>query len=101
MNKKFLNKVIKQVVSETRIDYNGGKLYAFFYLFPIDLPQTLTTPRIYFPSLPALQFSPPSSFFSSFNGHCKEVYGLSDNEIEYIWIQYRNSLVNKLTEAYN
>jgi hypothetical protein len=91
MNKEFLNRVIKQVVSETIIDYNGGKLYAFFYLLPIAIPL----------SQPHITFSTPYSFFSSFNGHCKEVYGLSDNEIEYIWIQYRNSLVNKLTEAYN
>jgi hypothetical protein len=26
---------------------------------------------------------------------------VNETRIEYIWIEYRNSLVNKLTEAYN
>ena len=66
MDKKFLNKVVGQIVSETTIDYRGrGKIFTPFTTFT-------------FPSLYIYYYR------SNFTKHCKEVYGLNEQEIEYI-----------------
>ena len=80
MNYKFLNKVIDQIVSETRIDYD--KVY-----FPFSTPSFL---------LPSLLL--PSTFFSSllFSSHCKEVYGLNNEESKYVWEEYKQIIKDKL-----
>jgi hypothetical protein len=75
MNKEFLNKVCDQILSETRI--NNDRVYTPFISF-------------HFPSH-------YSSFFlslslhvcSHFSSHCKEVYSLNEEEIEYVWTKYK------------
>ena len=78
MDYKFLNKVLDQIVRETRIDYDKE--------------------RIYFPLLSFLSSShsfPYSSIFKTFFLHCRDVYGLNDEEIEYVWKEYRNIIKDK------
>jgi hypothetical protein len=71
MNKKFLDKVIDQIVYETEIDYDR---------------KVIGTP---FSSilLPLHSFIPFLS--SSFLKQCRDVYGLNEQEIEYVWEEYR------------
>ncbi len=74
MNNKFLDKVVDQIISETRI--NNDEVY---------------TP---FSSLP---FFPSPFFFSSILSpsifsHCKKVYSLNEQEIEYVWKEYKEGL---------
>jgi hypothetical protein len=38
-----------------------------------------------------MNFSP-----SSFLKHCKEVYGLNEQEIEYVWKEYRDIINDKI-----
>jgi len=83
MDKKFLHKVIDQIVSETRIDYN-------------ELSPTLYTPFPYPPLIISFSTFPPRFLFSSFTNHCKDVYGLNDGEIIYVWKKYVNSIINKI-----
>lgn len=70
MDKNYLGKVVDQIVRETRIDYDEGSLYTPFTLFAI-------------PSLLHPHFS------SLFSQHCKEVYGLNEDEIDYVWRGYK------------
>ena len=63
MDYKFLDKVIDQLVYETRIDYDN-KTFTF-----------------------------PTPFFSD---HCRDVYGLNGEEIEYIWEEYREIIKDKI-----
>jgi len=72
MDKKFLHKVVDQIISETRIDYAEERIY------PPDFP--------YSSSL-RIPYLPPLSPFS-FAKHCKEVYGLNHGETEYVWNEY-------------
>ena len=78
MDKKFLDKVVNQIVSETRMDEE----------------------RVYVPFLP--QSLPPSLFLReylsplSFSKHCREVYGLNDNEVKYVWKEYREIVKDKI-----
>ena len=80
MDYKFLNKVIDQIVYETRIDYDR---------------KVIGTP------LHPIPFRPPllshSLFFSLiFSRHCKGVYGLNEQEIDYVWEEYRNIVLYKI-----
>ena len=73
MDYKFLNKVIDQLVSETRIDYDRGVIESPFHFS-----------SLFFSSF----FSTFSFFLPSFVDHCKDVYGLNLEETEYVWKEY-------------
>ena len=73
MNNKFLDKVCGQILSETRIIDN--KVY---------------TPFFSLPSLSPFLFLPPFSL--SLTSHCKEVYSLNEQEIDYVWGKYKKGV---------
>ena len=79
MDKRFLHKVVGQLIRETEIDRYKKKIY-----FPFHPPSNLL-----FNSL--LSFYPFPTH-SSFSSHCREVYGLNDDEINYVWEEYKNSI---------
>jgi len=81
MDYKFLDKVLDQLVYETRIDYDMGE---------IQFPFSSFSP---FPSSPS-----SSPFFSSsfFSDHCEDVYGLNDDEIKYVWEEYVQIIKDKI-----
>ena len=74
MDKRFLHKVVDQIVSETEIDYDNKLIDGpFFHSRPITVFRFLST------------ISLPGSFYK----HCKDVYGLNDDEVDYVWEEYR------------
>ena len=81
MDKEFLNKVVNQIVSETRIDYdqNGDIIYPPF-----------TSSGVY------------KSFFYrklgtiDFYAHCREIYGLKVLEIRYVWNEYKRIIRDEI-----
>jgi hypothetical protein len=77
MNKKFLNKVVGHIVKETIIDYDQEIIFTPFFLsfFPL--------------------FSPLFSLVS-FTLHCKEIYSLNEQEIKYVYDEYRNTIKDKI-----
>ena len=75
MNNKFLDKVIYQIISETRVKD--------------DLLHTPFSPFV-IPFSPLLLFS--FLFSSSLSKHCKEVYSLNEQEIKYVWVKYKEGL---------
>jgi len=91
MNNKFLDKVIEQIISETRI--MDDKVYTPFYLLPL-------FPFPLFRSFPFPPFFPLSFrlLLSSFYIHCKEVYSLNKEETEYIWGKYKKGVVLLMEE---
>ena len=68
MNEKFLNKVLNQIVSETKIDSEGRVITTFA---PSYLPSLL------------------SFLFYYFYDHCRDIYGLTEDEIHYLWEKYK------------
>ena len=78
MDKKFLNKVLDQIVSETTIDHDEER-----FLPPFSHPSFLFP----FPSFPISSLSPFSPY-PSFIIHCREVYGLNKEETGYVWDKY-------------
>jgi hypothetical protein len=84
MDKKYLNKVLDQIVRETEIDYVKETVYTPFTSFP-------------------LFYSPISSSFLSrsyspflLSKHCKGVYGLNEDETEYVWNEYKKIIKDKI-----
>ena len=82
MDKNYLDKVVDQIVRETRIDHDEEMLYtpfsyhigffsSFLYLSPLF----------------------PPHYFSH---HCKEVYGLNEDEVKYIWKKYKEIIKDKI-----
>ena len=85
MDKRFLIKVLDQIVSETTIDYEKGEIQIPFSDISIDIPHSLL--------LHHLDFHP---FLFLFSDHCKNVYGLNKEETEYVWEEYKNIIIDKL-----
>ena len=84
MNKEFLNKVVGHIVKETRMDY---------------VQKTIITPFWYDYFFSSLLSSSFLSFpFSSFTLHCEEIYSLNEQEIKYVYEEYRNTIKDKINE---
>ena len=87
MDYKFLNKVIDQLVSETRIDYDRGVIESPFFSF-IWVYNFLN------------HISSSSLFlFSVFFDHCRDVYGLNVQEIKYVWKEYVQTIIDKINNG--
>ena len=77
LDNKLLNKVVDQIISETRII--NDKIYAPFLSFSFSF---------FSHHLPSLYL------VSSFSDHCKNVYCLkNDQEIQYVWEKYKVHVV--------
>ena len=106
MDYKFLNKVIDQILSETIVDnrYSGHEIWVSrnisvpFSHNPISfqsfLPGPLTTSRFY-----KRDRLPP--LYTLFEQHCKVVYGLNDDEVDYLWDEYKNIIKDKIEHNKN
>jgi len=76
MDKKFLHRVIDQIVNETEVDYDKG--------------------IIKFPFKPYLTTTTPLWPYSSFASHCRGVYGLNNYEVKYVWKEYKKIILDKI-----
>jgi hypothetical protein len=75
--KKYLDKVVDIIVSETLIDYGLEiKHHPSFGVRPIHS-------SFYYPSL-------------KFSNYCENTYGIVDQEIEYVWVQYTIIMKEKI-----
>lgn len=84
-NKIYLDKVVEFLVRDTKIDYENEKISTPFFRF-----SPLTFSFLLFFSLSLL----PPHYFTSY---CKVVYGLTDQEIEYVWKEYKEIIKDKIT----
>jgi hypothetical protein len=76
MDNNFLDKVLDQIVSETIIDHD--RYNRITYPFDIIFPRPF--------------LSPPYQFY----GHCMNVYGLNEDEVKYVWDEYKRIIENKI-----
>ena len=78
-NKKYLDKVVEFLVRDTKIDYDQK--------------------RIQYPFYPPFHYLTPSPLFlfpSTLSKYCIDVYGLTDQEIEYVWVKYKDIIKDKI-----
>ena len=85
---KYYKYVLKDLVSKTEVDYDNESVN---FPFPIPIPHT---PPVY--SLLYSFFLSSSFLILSFSEHCKVVYGLTDEEAEIIWGQFREIIKDKI-----
>ena len=78
MDNNYLDKVIDQIVSETRIDHDEEMLYTPFSpsFYPLSLNFSLTPIH--------------------FSHHCKNIYGLNEDEVSYVWKKYKEIIKDML-----
>ena len=84
----YVDKILNYLVEDTIIDFKEDE--------------------IRFPFSPTLQyFHPLSSPFSLFNHlilffskYCKYNYDLTENEMDYVWNEYKNIIWDKINEVY-
>jgi hypothetical protein len=82
MNNKYLDKVVGSLVRSTKIDYEKEIIYfdlifSNFLLFD------------YFPSYS----------FPDFIYYCKNTFGLTEDEIEYVWKEYKKIILDKINNG--
>lgn len=80
MDKKYLNKVVNRLVSETVMDYDT-KVIKFLPFLSSPLPSSTST-----------FFLTSSHNYTNFYVHCANIYGLTDPEIGYVWGQYTQAI---------
>ncbi len=84
-NKKYIDKVLDHLVKGTKIDYENQNLVSpFLSLFIYTSP-----------SSPFFPYSP----FLSFSKYCKNTFGLTEDEIKYVWNEYKKIIVEKIEDG--
>ena len=83
----YLDKVIEFLVRDTKIDFKGKEIFLPFRLLSSILSLSSLTSFLLLLDL----------CFLSFSKYCKEVYGLTDQEIEYVWKEYKEIIKDKIT----
>ena len=91
MDKRFLNKVIDQIVSETMVNHETERIKTPFR----QLSYSFT---LHF-QLPTSTSSSTSVLYSSFSRHCKEIYGLDKDEVGYVWDKYVQIFRDKINNG--
>jgi hypothetical protein len=89
-HKNYLDKVIEFIVRDTKIDFKGKKIFLPFRLRHLSHPSTIGVSSF----LLLLDLC-----FLSFSSYCKEVYGLTDQEMEYVWKEYKSIIKDKINEG--
>ena len=83
-NKKYLDKVVGSILRGTKIDYGTRRVYTPFSL-PL-LPFTFT----YFLHIHTLSIP--------FTKYCVNHFGLTEEEIEYVWEKYKDIILEKINQ---
>ena len=86
MNTKYLDKVVEYLIDDTVVDYEQ-KLVTYSWV-----PDYNSQWGIYVP-LSYVQYESP--FFLSYSKYCKDMYGLTEDEVKYVWDEYKNLMLIK------
>jgi len=86
-NKKYLDKILNYLVRRTKIDHEKEEVYLHF----------LSSPDPSF-SLPNFLFH-HDTFLNSrfyFSNYCINEFGLTQEEVKYMWEEFRSIIKNKI-----
>jgi len=85
MDKRFLDKVVDQLVSETEIYHDEEEVSVPFPPFSHTFPFLLSFLLVY--------------SYVPFTKHCRDVYGLNIHEIKYVWDEYGKIIKDKINNG--
>ena len=92
MDKRFLDKVVDQIVRETEINDVEERVYP-----PnSNYTNSFLTPYIPFNSLFSLDLVYPYPLPTFFYLHCRDVYGLNNEESKYVWEEYKQIIIDTI-----
>ena len=87
-NKKYLDKVLDHLVRNIKIDYEKEVVYtptpSSFISYPSPFQFFLSSRKL---------LSPPS-----FRLYCKDQFGLTKEEMVYVWEEYKKILIDKIKQ---
>jgi len=84
-NKKYIDKVIDHLVRSTKIDYDNNLISpTFFSSFTFFLLSS------------SVSFTSRIFLKNSFSSYCENTYGLTEDEIKYVWNEYKDIIKDKL-----
>ena len=91
-NKKYLDKVIGSLVRGTNIDYENNRI-----IFPFDFTYAISLYTLY----DGFESFTPSLFhsFFPFSPYCKNMFGLTEEEIEYVWNEFKEIILDKINNG--
>jgi hypothetical protein len=89
---KYLDKIVKYLVEDTKIDYELGEI-----ILPFPVPP-LFVARFPFDFINEQHYLRLRYFFQEY---LKDTYGLTDNEIYYVWEKYRTNILDKNSKPMN
>jgi len=96
MDKKYLNKVIDQLVNETELDHDREIIIMKSFPIPNWPEGFFTTTFLFFgevnPRYPVFE----GTTHRYFSIRCKEIYGLNDDEANYVWGEYKRIINDKI-----
>ncbi len=84
MNKKFLQWTLNRILSEIRMDNRENKIH--FPFFSMDIHHL----ALVFMGHRTGRHIEPQVLYRPFVDHCRNVYGLMDEEINYLWSIFKN-----------
>ena len=87
MGNNYLDKVVDQIVSETTIDYENDRIFTPFS--PNSLPVSLLLSIV-------KDWNTSPLLHRLLRRHCKEIYGLNNDEVRYVWGEYRLFILLKI-----
>ncbi len=83
MDNKFLQRVLNRILSEVYLDERDNKIHFPFLSIDIDHLAILFMDNMEHSISPAI-------IGTNFYDHCRNVYGLRDEEIDYLWSIFKN-----------
>ncbi len=86
-NIKYLNKVVDFLVKDTKINWEKKE-----FMFPF-FPTRINSMSI----LPS--YRPPTDTNTNFFKYFRNHYGLTDNEINYVWNTYKYIMIDKMNNG--
>ena len=84
MNNKYLDKVVDYIVRDTIMDYDDKRIVFSW------IPESSPLVSIQF------DFFKIMTYTKHFITYCRNQFGLNDEEIKYVWNQYRNIINDKI-----
>ena len=89
MENNYLDKVVRSLVRSTNIDYENEL---------VDLPFPFHTTHYNLLYLLSNHLT-KSSFYHSFNNYCVNTFGLTGDEVRYVWDEYKNIIKDKISNG--
>ena len=80
---RYIEHIINDLVRDTRINYERERIYFPYPTHPV-YPSTLSIHSIVL-------------LIPTFTDYCKDTYGLTEEEIDYVWDQYKSTIKDKIT----